>query len=126
MDRIDLAVTSAADRVRDVPEDFKRFPDDAVDEKARVQVAALLSWACSASKGNSLFVTDCDRVGLGGNGISAGDRVYVLYQGRTPLVLHPCPGPSTRFLVVSECYVDGLMYGEAAQLGKSMHTIEIE
>ncbi|KAK0716873.1 heterokaryon incompatibility protein-domain-containing protein [Lasiosphaeria miniovina] len=44
-----------------------------------------------------------------------GDTIYLLHQGATPFVLRP--GTGTAFRVISECYVDGCMNGEAADVG---------
>ena len=94
------------------------------------QVDRMLSFVSIMSSGNSLFVTDSGQVGLGGKDISVQeqDKVYALYQGRTLFVLRPMPtdGYTSRFQLISECYVDGLMQGEAAGLGGDLQRIEIE
>jgi hypothetical protein len=86
------------------------------------RLGELMRWIGRMSKGNSLFVTDTGYIGLGGNAISVEDKVYVLHQGRTPFVLRHS---DSRFTLISECYVDGLMYGEAEHIGK-MPRIEIK
>ncbi|KAI0114019.1 hypothetical protein GGR51DRAFT_505248 [Nemania sp. FL0031] len=49
-----------------------------------------------------------------GPGIMApGDIVCVLFGGKLPFCLRPC---GRRYLLVGECYVHGLMEGEAMQL----------
>jgi hypothetical protein len=87
------------------------------------QLGKLMQWIGLMSKGNSLFITDTGYVGLGGNGMSAADKLYILHQGRTPFVLRRS---GSRFRLISECYVDGLMNGEAASLGLKSERIEIE
>lgn len=106
-------------RYADPEERAKRNIDAAFVE----QLGELMRWIGLMSKGNSLFITDTGYVGLGGNGMSAEDRVYILHQGRTPFVLRRS---GSRFRVISECYVDGLMTGEAASLGLKPERIEIE
>ncbi|CAG7565946.1 unnamed protein product [Fusarium equiseti] len=106
-----------------------RYAD--LEERAKRNIAAafvkqlgeLMQWIGLMSKGNRLFVTDTGYVGLGGNGISPGDKLYILHQGRTPFVLRQS---GSRFRLISECYVDGLMTGEAASLGLEPERIEIE
>jgi hypothetical protein len=97
------------------------------------RVNNLLTCMKTISRGNCLYVTDNGRLGLGGEEISAdGDWVYVLYQGRTPFVLRPRPGDGlestsiSRFRLISECYVDGLMEGEGAGLGVELERLEME
>jgi hypothetical protein len=87
------------------------------------QLGELMRWIGLMSKGNSLFVTDTGYIGLGGNEISAKDKLYVLHQGRTPFVLR---WSGSRFSLISECYVDGLMYGKAAYKGIKPERIEIQ
>jgi hypothetical protein len=86
------------------------------------QLGELMRWIGLMSKGNSIFVTDTGYIGLGGNEISAEDKLYVLHQGRTPFVLR---WSGSRFSLISECYVDGLMYGKAAYKGIKPERIEI-
>ena len=94
------------------------------------RVDSMLVFMKIMSRGNSLFVTDSGRLGLGAKDISVQkqDQVYVLYQGRTPFVLRPkaMDDSTSRFQLVSECYVDGLMKGEAAGLGGGLQRMEIE
>ncbi|KAK3984330.1 heterokaryon incompatibility protein-domain-containing protein [Cladorrhinum sp. PSN332] len=89
-------------------------------------ITELLHWAAIMSKGNCLFVTDSGHIGLGGKNIAVKDRVFVLYQGRTPFVLRSSSAPRPQFRVVSECYVDGLMYGEVAKTEANQQRIAIE
>jgi hypothetical protein len=95
-------------RVRyESPEEAAR---DNVDAAFVEQIDDLLRLIRVMIKGNSLFVTDSGHSGLGGKEIAVEDRLYVLHQGRTPFVLHPNLTSGLRFRVVSECYVDGLMF----------------
>ncbi|KAH6867717.1 hypothetical protein B0T10DRAFT_467719 [Thelonectria olida] len=47
----------------------------------------LIRWIGLMSKGNSLFVTNTEYIGLGRNEVSVEDKVYVLHQGWTPFLL---------------------------------------
>jgi hypothetical protein len=94
------------------------------------QVDEMLSFVKIMSSGNSIFVTDSGWLGLGGKDISVReqDQVYALYQGRTLFVLRPMrtDESTSQFQLVSECYIDGLMQGEAAGLGGDLQRIKIE
>jgi len=96
-----------------------------VEAADRAYASELLSSITATCRGNSLFVMDDNNLGVGGSEICVGDEVYVLYQGRTPFVLRRCSASSSQFTVVSECYVDGLMNGEAASMGGGLSRIEI-
>ena len=71
-----------------------------------------------------LFVTEDGFIGNGANCIQSGDHVFVIAGGNVPLVLRPnvLPPkhyiiggkiPSTRYTLIGECYVHGIMNGEA-------------
>lgn len=61
------------------------------------------------------FVTDQGRTGIGPEAMAEGDRVVILFGSRVPFVLRAV-GP--RYKLVGECYVAGLMDGQAvAQAG---------
>jgi hypothetical protein len=71
------------------------------------------------------FVTKEGRFGLGPPGIISGDKVYILPSGRVPFILRLLqPGevdePCTRtkepcFVLVGDCYLNGIMSGEAVK-----------
>jgi hypothetical protein len=50
-------------------------------------------------------------VGLGPEAAQAGDIICILFGGRIPYLLRPSSDDS--YLLVGECYINGLMYGEA-------------
>lgn len=58
----------------------------------------------------SFFATPKGYIGLGPSGIEHGDLICILYGCRKPVVLRPL---GKHFAVVGECYVHGLMFGEA-------------
>jgi len=61
------------------------------------------------------FVTKNGLMGVGPDGMKEGDIIGILFGGRVPYVLRPV-GDGFRF--VGECYVSGLMNGEAVQTWK--------
>lgn len=65
--------------------------------------------------GRTLFATENGYLGLGDNALEPGDLVCVLLGGRTPYVLRPAGGNKYKFL--GECYLHGIMYGEALSEG---------
>jgi hypothetical protein len=67
--------------------------------------------ACS---GRRFFVTKKGYFGIGPAELEEGDEIYILAGGKLPFVLRPLPEsqPDT-FELVSDCYVHGIMDGEA-------------
>jgi hypothetical protein len=61
----------------------------------------------------ALFATHDGHLGLGPNRARKGDVVFVVPGNETPLVLRPLPGTQDRFTFVGECYVHGIMDGQA-------------
>ena len=119
------ASTQVAGMVQDMHDGPHAAASERFDAAITKGIAELLRWAATMSKGNCLFVTDGDHIGLGGKDIAVKDRVFVLYQGRTPFVLRSGSEPWLPFRVVSECYVDGLMDGEVAKTEPNQQRIAI-
>ncbi|KAI0402997.1 heterokaryon incompatibility protein-domain-containing protein [Xylaria palmicola] len=67
-------------------------------------------WAASASEGRVFARTGSGYYVLGPAALEAGDIVCVLFGSKVPFCLRPMGG---RYLLVGECYVHGLMKGEA-------------
>jgi hypothetical protein len=65
-----------------------------------------------ACHGRRFFVTQTGQMGLGPAEVKRGDTVVVLLGGQVPFLLSEVEG-ETRFMLVGECYVHGLMGGEA-------------
>jgi len=66
---------------------------------------------CRTSKGNLACVPP---------GTREGDLICILYGGEVPYVLRPLRAGSTDlYAVIGECYVDGIMHGEALSRGIS-------
>jgi hypothetical protein len=64
------------------------------------------------STNRKFFVTEKGYMGIGPNSMQPTDIVCVLFGGKTPFVLRPTSTPN-EYLLLGECYVYGLMDGEA-------------
>ncbi|KAK9788173.1 putative Heterokaryon incompatibility domain-containing protein [Seiridium cardinale] len=62
------------------------------------------------------FITANGYVGLAPADITVGDAVVIFQGGLVPFVIKPGAGSGGRSRLVGECYVHGLMHGEASQL----------
>jgi hypothetical protein len=82
------------------------------DADAHLRYQAMM---CLVTAWRRLFVTDNGYVGLGAHGVQPGDKVCVLFGGATPYVVRPT-GVEGEYLFMGECYVHGLMDGEAITL----------
>ena len=73
----------------------------------------------AAILGRVLFVTQQGYVGLAPHGAKVGDEVAIMLGGDVPLLLrrvgHGLNGPE--FHLLGECFVHGLMFGEALNMG---------
>ena len=80
-----------------------------------------------ASSGRRLFATDRGHIGLGPPKMQKGDHVYILSGGNVPYVLRPLSGLRPRtFELVGDCYLHGVMYGEAAGTDEDYHDVFLE
>jgi len=61
------------------------------------------------------FVSEDSLLGLAGRHVMPGDRICVLAGGCLPFVLSPLEPNADRFKLVCECYVKGIMDGEATR-----------
>ncbi|KAF3077074.1 hypothetical protein CFAM422_000863 [Trichoderma lentiforme] len=74
--------------------------------------------------GKRLFVSNKGYIGWGPAAMMPGDTIAVLYGSNMPFVLRPVPdlkskaGLCNAYTLVGECYVHGLMKGEALQNAK--------
>jgi hypothetical protein len=73
--------------------------------------AKYLDWVWSFCQGRSFFTTQEGYVGLAPKASKPGDKVCVLFGCRSPLILRPTT--NMRYQVIGECYICGLMNGEA-------------
>lgn len=96
----------------DVLEDIRRAAgSDAEREQTHEQWSR---WATSASEGRVFARTAKGYYVLGPAALEAGDVVCVLFGCKVPFCLRPIT--ARRYLLVGECYVHGLMKGEAMDM----------
>jgi len=60
-------------------------------------------------------------MGLGPAQVDEGDLVALIYGVSAPVILREVsssPGTPSRYLLVGDCYVYGLMHGETLELGE--------
>jgi hypothetical protein len=63
-------------------------------------------------KNRRVFITNTNYIGVGPKLTRTGDVIVVLYGGQVPLALRPC---GETYRVLGECYVAGVMEGEAVR-----------
>lgn len=83
------------------------FDKVGIDEEAHHRYQTML-WCVVPWR--RIFTTKQGYVGLGAHGIQPGDKICVLFGGATPYVVRP---DGDEYLFKGECYVRGLMDGEA-------------
>ena len=80
-----------------------------------------------ASNMRRLFATDRGFIGLGPPEMQEGDHVYILSGGKVPYLLRLVSGTRPRtFELVGDCYLHGIMYGEAAGTDEDFHDVYLE
>lgn len=79
----------------------------------------------TSAAGRKMFITEQGRIGLGPKWMQPRDEVWILSGGSVPFVLRPLPLQNTEdhdmeqpnaqkyHVVVGDCYVQGIMFGEA-------------
>lgn len=76
---------------------------------------------CAVATGDDrrLLVTEEGYIGNGPAGTQPGDVIYVLAGGPEPYLLRPVAdsSPKPAFTVVGDCYLHGVMDGEATEIG---------
>lgn len=85
-------------------------------EKSKTYAALLDAYII----GWKFVMTASGRCGIAPNGVLPGDIVAIVSGGNVPFILREglAPARGTLFLV-SECYIDGLMFGEAVEVFKT-------
>ena len=61
----------------------------------------------------NMFVTSGGYIGLGQQGFRCGDLACVSFGGEVSFLLRPLNRRQTKLMFLSECYVHGVMDGEA-------------
>lgn len=64
------------------------------------------------SQNRAFFITDGGRMGIGPQDMQSTDIICILFGGTVPYVLRPTEN-SDEYLLIGECYVHGVMSGEA-------------
>jgi Heterokaryon incompatibility protein (HET) len=82
-----------------------------VDETDRILNASFERTMRKKIYGRRLMTTETGYIGLGPLASRKGDKVCVLFGCSTPVVLRPLPNGGYKF--IGECYVHGIMEGEA-------------
>ncbi|ORY63492.1 heterokaryon incompatibility protein-domain-containing protein [Pseudomassariella vexata] len=67
-------------------------------------------------RGRAFFTTEKGYIGIGPDDLVKGDTVAVLKGARTPFVLHQVEGSLAQWRLVGDCYVHGIMGGEALEM----------
>jgi hypothetical protein len=100
------------------------------DRQLRGSPFAFKTQICRLCFQRSFFTTQSGRMGLCPRQTRPGDLVVVLYGGNVPYILRPLPGLNSSsgrvdrmpfFKFVGECYVHGMMDGEAIIEQKRYH-----
>jgi hypothetical protein len=84
------------------------------------QFGVVAGKACHERK---FFLSMNGRMGLCPRGTMNGDQIVILYGGSVPYVLRQLKNDAWTF--VGECYVDGLMFGEAEEIRKTDEIPEV-
>lgn len=76
------------------------------------------AWLRERSFGTRLFTTDNNSaiLGTGPDGLYVGDVGVVSFGGNTPYILREV-GNQCHYKLIGECYVSGIMHGEALDMG---------
>jgi hypothetical protein len=81
------------------------------------------NWVNRASIGSSIFRTNKGYIGTGSKYARPRDLVCVLFGGQTPFILRR---DGERYQFISDCYVHGIMEGEALDLGLEETTFALK
>jgi hypothetical protein len=76
-----------------------------------------------ASWGRTMFITKQGYMGIGPYTIKSGDKVVILKGGKTPYILRK---KRDHHVFVGECYVHGIMHGEAFGVDVNLETFAIK
>ena len=76
------------------------------------------TWLYARNQGRRIFTTDNNAaiLGSGLDGTRVGDIVCVLYGSDVPFILRQV-GNKGEYKLIGECYVAGIMHGEALYMG---------
>lgn len=107
-------------------EEADRFTQSLLQENVEDELinASLAQELNTSAAGRRLFVTRNGLIGLGPDWMQRGDEVWVLFGGSVPFILRPVQDsgaqkgcgnieiPYKYHVVIGDCYVHGIMFGE--------------
>ncbi|KAK5726195.1 hypothetical protein LTR17_012910 [Elasticomyces elasticus] len=96
------------------------------DETSHAAISVFRKAVHIATQDQYLFTTQKGYLGLG-DAPEADDEIWILEGGRVPFLLRPYPDDSDHaggFSLVGDCYVHGIMDGEATKLSEESSTRE--
>lgn len=67
---------------------------------------------CLIAEHKQLFATVHFQLGLAPEGVKVGDKVAILHGSRTLCILRMVNEAAGEYSVISQCYLDGWMFGE--------------
>ncbi|KAK5700735.1 hypothetical protein LTR97_005252 [Elasticomyces elasticus] len=97
------------------------------DETSQAAISSFRKAFHIATQDQYLFTTQKGYLGLG-DAPEANDEIWILEGGRVPFLLRPYPDDSDHagcFSLVGDCYVHGIMDGEAMKLSEESSTREV-
>lgn len=104
----------------DISDDIK---EAAVQEKREGEHEKWSRWAASVAEGRVFARTDRWYYVLGPAAMKTGDLICVFFGAKVPFCLRPA---GEKYLLVGECYVHGLMNGEAIDMLSRQELVEMK
>ncbi|KAF2172130.1 hypothetical protein M409DRAFT_17371 [Zasmidium cellare ATCC 36951] len=98
----------------EISQDVRSLPPNASkDDRSAAKFELAFTYAANVRR----FFSTCDgKIGLGPSILKASDQVVVLHGGKTPFILRSI---ESGYKVLGQCYVHGIMQGEAVQEQRS-------
>lgn len=81
----------------------------------RMKLIPMIDNSFMAATLSRRLIASNNYIGLGPADARVGDELYFLAGGKTPFVLRPSTRVPAKFEIVGDCYIVGLMDGDAAQ-----------
>jgi hypothetical protein len=104
---------------------YSRLPDDwnIYGEKS---IPAVDRAVRSATMWRVFFITGNGFLGLGPHSVEVGDEVRILIGGSVPFILRrDRQNTFMKFLLIGDCYVQGIMDGEVMEMRRKEEIIDI-
>jgi hypothetical protein len=104
--------------------------DPSIGREMKTHASCYLFAFLDATIGRRFCVTENGRVGLVPSGVAKGDKICIIRGARVPFVIREVVGTirdgETVFVLVGDCYVDGLMTGDAPSTVSRFHDIRLQ